>query len=250
MWVVKVTQGETTRRIILDEPYTFERLRGMIQTRFELSSSELDRAALTYTDMTDPDMDEVCVSSEEEFAEALSLLKNADPPLVRMTLKIAPERVQAATPTWANSLGANAAAPASPTAVSEDSDVVFIDKDDASPKVETDAEAKERDEALKAAAKAAEEEQMQKQKEEDEKVKALAQLEEERLAELARQAEEVQRLEQERLAEEARLAEGTVLVSLEPSCLLYMSARVVRELPMHAFAALEPGRRYEMRLIG
>jgi hypothetical protein len=215
MWVVKVTQGETTRRIILDEPHTYERLRGMVEARFELSSAECDRAALRYTD---PDGDEVCVSSEEEFAEALSLLKNVDPPLVRMTLKVSPERTPAATATWANSLGgSNAAAPASPTASSEDSDVVFIEQDDATPKSEADAEAMQRDEALKTAAKAAEDEQMQKQQQQEEEAKALAQLEEERLAELVRKTEEAERLDQERLAEEARLAEGTVVLSLELS---------------------------------
>ncbi len=224
MWVAKVTYGDTIRRFRFDEPASFQTLSEQVMTMFELSPSEIQRAQLRYTD---PDGDHVCMSSDAELAEALALLNNVPHPILIMTLKIAAERPPvAAASSWAQSLGGDSS-PALSLDASDDSDVVLVGKDDSpcgSDKLAL--KQAEMDEALKCAARAADEKLRKAQEEDEDKAKALI-LEEQRLAEVrlaeeARKAEEeAQRIEMEkrladekakadeeaRRAEEARLAE-------------------------------------------
>jgi hypothetical protein len=178
MYVVKIKHGETLRRIVLDDVFTYAALWTVVSERFELPATFC--GALRYED---PDGDLISLSTDDEVQEALRLC--GDGKTLKMTLCAARDSPAAAAPqdeapvgkAWAGALSnvfedKEAAAPvaaldspSSPASVSSASvssasgdgfEMVESDSRPASVRSSADAResAEEEDEALQAALKA------------------------------------------------------------------------------------------------
>jgi len=86
MFVIKVQHGEVTRRLVLQEPYTYQSLLQTVLSRFELSISHSRSAQLRYID---PDGDLISMNTDAELSEALALINQSDAqPVLRLKLVV------------------------------------------------------------------------------------------------------------------------------------------------------------------
>ena len=198
MFVVKVTHtgDQSMRRLVIEEPYSFAGICSVIVNRFELSDAEAKSVSLKYRD---PEGDMINLNSDEELGEALSLLKDADPPVMHMSLSVGSDAPGAS---WAASLAAadgQVAAPTPPAAPREPS-LAAADGDVAKAPAGAEARqsiASEDDVVLVTADEENAGEARKKAEEEREMAEAIA-------AVAAAELEEARKAERE--AEEARLA--------------------------------------------
>uniref|UniRef100_A0A6T8BRE7 PB1 domain-containing protein n=1 Tax=Cryptomonas curvata TaxID=233186 RepID=A0A6T8BRE7_9CRYP len=85
MFVIKVQYGEVTRRLVLQEPYTYQSLLQTVLSRFELSIASRG-AQLRYID---PDGDLISMNTDAELSEALALINQSDAqPVLRLKLVV------------------------------------------------------------------------------------------------------------------------------------------------------------------
>jgi hypothetical protein len=84
MFVIKVQHGEVTRRLVLQEPYSYQSLLQTVLSRFELSAAHSRSAQLRYID---PDGDLISMNTDAELSEALALINQSDAqPVLKLKL--------------------------------------------------------------------------------------------------------------------------------------------------------------------
>jgi len=83
MFVVKVQFGDVNRRLVLQEPFTFDSLLQTVVSRFDLKPCQALNAQLRYVD---PDGDLISMNTDAELAEALALVNQSEVQALRMKL--------------------------------------------------------------------------------------------------------------------------------------------------------------------
>ncbi len=82
--MIKVQHGEVTRRLVLQEPYSYQSLLQTVLSRFDLSAAHSRSAQLRYID---PDGDLISMNTDAELSEALALINQSDAqPVLKLKL--------------------------------------------------------------------------------------------------------------------------------------------------------------------